>query len=263
MRVAVIGGGPGGLYAAALLKRLDPTRSVTVWERNAPDDTFGFGVVLSDETLGGIQHADPVVYAALQKEFVRWDDIDVVHRGTTLTSGGHGFSALGRRRLLEILHERCRSLGVDLRFRNEAPPAAELALEHDLVIAADGVHSATRTAHADVFAPRLTTHRCRYIWLSADFAFDAFRFEIAETEHGVMQLHGYPYAADASTVIVEMREEVWRAAALTPATSRSRRNAARRSSRTRWADVPCAATTRRGPRSAPSSTTAGRTAVRS
>ncbi|MGR8007581.1 bifunctional salicylyl-CoA 5-hydroxylase/oxidoreductase [Streptomyces hypolithicus] len=214
MRVAVIGGGPGGLYAAALLKRLDPGRSVTVWERGAPDDTFGFGVVLSDETLGGIQHADPVVYQALQGEFVRWDDIDIVHRGRTLTSGGHGFAALGRRRLLEILHERCRSLGVCLRVREEAPTAAELSAAYDLVIAADGVHSLTREAYAEVFAPRVTTHRCRYIWLAADFAFDAFRFEVAETEHGVMQLHGYPYAKDASTVIVEMREEVWRAAGL-------------------------------------------------
>ncbi len=214
LRVAVIGGGPGGLYAAALLKRLGPGRDITVWERNAPDDTFGFGVVLSDETLGGIQHADPVVYRALQDEFVRWDDIDVVHRGRTLTSGGHGFAALGRRRLLEILHARCRSLGVHLRFRAPAPPAAELATAYDLVIAADGVHSPTRQAHADAFAPRVTTHRCRYIWLAADFAFDAFRFEIAETEHGVMQLHGYPYGPGSSTVIIEMREEVWRAAGL-------------------------------------------------
>ncbi|MGW6511930.1 NAD(P)-binding protein, partial [Streptomyces niveus] len=106
LKVAVIGGGPGGLYAAVLLKRLDPRREITVFERNAPDDTFGFGVVLSDETLGGIEHADPTVHAALQGEFVRWDDIDIVHRGRTLTSGGHGFAALGRRRLLEILHER-------------------------------------------------------------------------------------------------------------------------------------------------------------
>ncbi|EST37376.1 salicylyl-CoA 5-hydroxylase [Streptomycetaceae bacterium MP113-05] len=214
MRIAVIGGGPGGLYSAALLKRLDPAREVTVHERNAPDDTFGFGVVLSDETLGGIESADPVVYAALRDAFVRWDDIEVVHRGRTLTSGGHGFSALSRRRLLAVLHDRCRELGVDLRFGADAPPATELAVSHDLVIAADGVHSATRGAFADAFGPQSTTHRCRYIWLAADFALDAFRFEIAETEHGVMQLHAYPFSADASTVIVEMREEVWQAAGL-------------------------------------------------
>ncbi|KUM76327.1 salicylyl-CoA 5-hydroxylase [Streptomyces curacoi] len=195
-----------------MLKRLDPTREVTVWERNAPDDTFGFGVVLSDETLGGIEHADPVVYEALQKDFIRWDDIDIVHRNTRHTSGGHGFAALGRKRLLQILHDRCHALGVELRFRSEAPYPARLAETYDLVIAADGVHSTTREAYAHVFRPHVATHHCRYIWLAADFAFDAFRFEIAETEHGVMQLHGYPYAADASTVIVEMREEVWQAA---------------------------------------------------
>ncbi|MEU7166371.1 bifunctional salicylyl-CoA 5-hydroxylase/oxidoreductase [Streptomyces morookaense] len=213
-RVAVIGGGPGGLYAAALLKQRAPDREITLWERNAPDDTFGFGVVFSDETLDGMESADPAVFAALRREFVRWNDIDIVRRGTVLRSGGHGFAALGRHRLLEILHERCRALGVGLRFRTEAPPAAELARSYDLVVAADGVHSRTRDAHRDHFRPTLTTHRCRYIWLSVERPLDAFRFEIAETEHGIVQLHAYPYSAGASTVVVEMREEVWRRAGL-------------------------------------------------
>ncbi|MGJ5891883.1 bifunctional salicylyl-CoA 5-hydroxylase/oxidoreductase [Streptomyces niveiscabiei] len=209
-RIAVIGGGPGGLYTAALLKRLDPAREITVWERNAPDDTFGFGVVLSDETLGGIEHADPAVYAALEREFVRWDAIEITHRGRRHVSSGHGFAALGRRRLLSVLHDRCRALGVDLRFRTEAPYPAWLSETYDLVVAADGVHSATRETFATAFRPRLSPHRCRYIWLGTDLALDAFRFDIAETDAGVVQLHGYPYAPNASTVIVEMREEVWK-----------------------------------------------------
>ncbi|MDX3072356.1 bifunctional salicylyl-CoA 5-hydroxylase/oxidoreductase [Streptomyces sp. NPDC088354] len=214
MRVAIIGGGPGGLYAAALLARLDPERSVTVWERGAPQDTFGFGVVLSDETLGGIEHADPVVFRALEREFTRWDNIDVHHRGRVVTSGGHGFAAVDRRRLLTILHDRCRALGVTVRSRELAPAAAELARTHDLVVAADGANSATRGAHATSFRPTLTGHGCRYIWLATDLALDAFRFEIVETEHGIMQAHGYPYRPGAATFIVEMHEDVWRRAGL-------------------------------------------------
>ncbi|MGZ4580710.1 MAG: bifunctional salicylyl-CoA 5-hydroxylase/oxidoreductase, partial [Nocardioidaceae bacterium] len=127
MRIAVIGGGPGGLYFAALARQLDPTHVITVWERNAADDTFGFGVVFSDETLGGIEHADPVVHAAMEAEFARWDDIDVHFKGEVVTSGGHGFAAMSRRRLLEILQDRCAGLGVDVRFRSPAPDVAELA----------------------------------------------------------------------------------------------------------------------------------------
>ncbi|MET9962885.1 FAD-dependent monooxygenase [Streptomyces sp. NPDC006326] len=212
MRVAVIGGGPGGLYFAALAKQLSPGWEVTVWERNAPDDTFGFGVVFSDETLDGIAQADPEVHAAMSAQFARWSDIDVHYRGRTLTSGGHGFAALGRRRLLRILQERCAALAVDVRYRTQAPPAAELAAAYDLVVACDGVRSATRSAFADTFRPELDERPGRYMWLGTDKVFEAFTFLVEEREFGTFQVHAYPYDSTRSTVIVEIGEEAWRRA---------------------------------------------------
>ena len=209
MRIAVVGGGPGGLYFAALAMQLDPAHRITVWERNLPDDTFGFGVVFSDETLGGIEHADPSIHRAMSREFARWDDIDIHFRGQVITSGGHGFAAMGRRRLLQILHERCTELGVTLCFNREAPPLGELVATHDLVVGSDGVNSATRSAYEDAFHPHLDVRRCRFMWLGTDLVFDAFKFHIVDTPHGIMQIHGYPYDADGSTFIVEMHDDVW------------------------------------------------------
>jgi anthraniloyl-CoA monooxygenase len=212
MRIAVIGGGPGGLYFGTLAKQLDPRYEITVWERNAADDTFGFGVVFSDETLGGIEHADPVIHEAMAAEFARWDDIDVHYRGEVITSGGHGFAAMSRIRLLRILQDRAHDSGIDLRFLAEAPPVGELAAQYDLVVAADGVNSATRAAFPEVFRPSLETRQCKFMWLGTDLVFDAFKFFVVETPYGVMQIHGYPYDATGSTFIVEMHERVWRAA---------------------------------------------------
>ncbi|HET6213312.1 MAG TPA: FAD-dependent monooxygenase, partial [Micromonosporaceae bacterium] len=227
MRIAVIGGGPGGLYFAALAKQLDPDREITVWERNAPDDTFGFGVVFSDETLGGIEHADPVIHDAMAAEFARWDDIDVrlrvgeagavgrLGRDEVITSGGHGFAAMSRVRLLEILQQRCRELGVAVHFRSVAPDPDQLRGTHDLVVAADGLNSAVRTKYADTFRPSYDIRACRYVWLGTDKVFDAFTFDIRQTEYGVMQVHAYPYDAHGSTLIVEMHDDVWRKAGMT------------------------------------------------
>ncbi len=212
MRIAVVGGGPAGLYFSALTKALRPDTEITLWERNAPDDTFGFGVVFSDETLGGIEHADPVVYAAMAERFARWDDIDVHYRGTVTTVGGQGFAAMSRKELLQILQSRCAELGVDLRFRTEAPDIDRLAAEYDLVIASDGANSAVRTKYADVFRPTIEPRRNKYMWLGTDLVFEAFKFYVCPTPYGVMQIHGYPYDAHGSTFIVEMNESVWQRA---------------------------------------------------
>jgi len=212
MRIAVAGGGPGGLYFAALARQLLPGTEITVWERNAPDDTFGFGVVFSDETLGGIENADPGIYQQMEREFARWDDIDVHYRGEVITSGGHGFAAMSRRRLLEILQQRCAELGVQVLFRTQAPSLSELAASHDLVVAADGLNSAIRSARAASFRPGFEVRNCKYMWLGTDLVFDAFKFFIEQTPYGVMQVHGYPYDASGSTFIIEMNEAVWQAA---------------------------------------------------
>jgi anthraniloyl-CoA monooxygenase len=212
VRIAVVGGGPGGLYFAALTRQLGPGHEITVWERNAPDDTFGFGVVFSDETLGGIEHADPGIHRAMEREFARWDDIDVHFKGETITSGGHGFAAMSRRRLLAILQQRCAGLGVRLHFCTEAPDVARLAAGYDLVVAADGANSAVRAQFAGTFRPDIDVRHCKYMWLGTDLVFDAFMFYIEQTPHGVMQVHGYPYDATGSTFIVEMHDAVWRAA---------------------------------------------------
>jgi anthraniloyl-CoA monooxygenase len=212
MRIAVIGGGPGGLYFSALAKALGPEHDIIVWERNADDDTFGFGVVFSDETLGGIEHADQAVYAQMEHEFARWDDIDVHFKGEVVTSGGHGFAAMSRKRLLQILQRRCIELGVTVHFRTDAPDVDQLSAAYDLVIAADGLNSAVRSRHAATFRPSFDVRNCKYMWLGTDKVFDAFKFYVRETPHGVMQIHGYPFDATGSTFIVEMTEEVWQAA---------------------------------------------------
>lgn len=212
MRIAVVGGGPGGLYFSALVKQLNPAHEVTVWERNAADDTFGFGVVFSDETLGGIEHADTTIYRRMEETFARWDDIDIHFRGTIHTSGGQGFAAMSRKTLLLILQERCRELGVQVRFNTFAPEIEQLSANYDLVLAADGLNSAIRDRYREDFGTSFDGRHSKYMWLGTDKVFGAFKFYICETPHGIMQVHGYPYGTDGSTFIVEMRDDVWQRA---------------------------------------------------
>ena len=177
VRIAVIGGGPGGLYFAALAKQLDPHHEITVWERNAPDDTFGFGVVFSDETLGGIEHADAEIHQRDGAASSPAGTTSTSHfRGQVVTSGGHGFAAMSRKRLLrDPAGSAAPSSASTVHFRTEAPDADDAAATHDLVVAADGLNSAVRSRYADVVPARASTcARCKYMWLGTDRVFDAF-----------------------------------------------------------------------------------------
>src|SRR5437588_9024139 len=209
MRIAIVGGGPGGLYLSILLRKIRPDCELTVYERGAASDAFGFGVVFSDETLTVFEHADPETYSQIAERFTRWTDIDIHHRGRLTTSGGHGFSAIGRRELLRILQERAVALGADVRFSTAAPPLSELG-SADLIVGADGASSSVRTALAREFVPSLDRRHCRYIWLGTDLVFEAFKFFIAATAHGTVQAHAYPYDEGMSTFIAEMHERTWK-----------------------------------------------------
>ena len=212
MRAAVLGGGPGGLNFAISLKLRDASHDVVVVERNKPDDTFGWGVVLSDETLGNLHSNDPISSKAIRDSFVYWDDIAVHYRGTTMRSGGHGFSGIGRKRLLNILQERARSLGVKIEFETEARPADSYQ-DYDIVVGADGVNSRVRAAYADAFKPDIDVRACKYIWLGTHQKFDdAFTFIFEETQHGWIWVHAYQFDAETATFIVECSEETWRRA---------------------------------------------------
>jgi len=216
MKIACIGGGPAGLYFGLLMKKQNPRHEITVIERNRPYDTFGWGVVFSDQTLGNLTAADEDTARTILRSFNHWDDIEVNFKGKTLRSGGHGFCGIGRKRMLNILQERCEQLGVKLVFENDVADdqATAAAYDADLVIASDGLNSRIRNRYAETFRPDVETRNCRFVWLGTKKLFDAFTFAFEQTEHGWFQAHIYQFDGDTSTFIVETPEDTWKKAGL-------------------------------------------------
>lgn len=210
MRIACLGGGPAGLYFGISMKLRQPDSEVVVIERNRPDDTFGWGVVLSDETLDNLSANDAVSADAIRAHFAYWDDIAVHYRGETIVSTGHGFCGIGRKQLLLLLQERARQLGVELRFETEVESAATYAKEFDLVVASDGLNSKTRTEFAEQFKPQIDVRACKFVWLGTHQKFDdAFTFIFEETDKGWVWAHAYQFDDDTATFIVETDQATW------------------------------------------------------
>ncbi|MER9894289.1 bifunctional salicylyl-CoA 5-hydroxylase/oxidoreductase [Mesorhizobium sp. M0119] len=210
MKVAVLGGGPAGLYFAISLKLRDAAHDVTVFERNRADDTFGWGVVLSAETLENLTKNDPVSAIWIRKHFAYWDDIAVIHDGVRTVSTGHGFCGIGRKRLLTLLQRRARELGVKLVFETDIADPKPYMETHDLVVAADGLNSKARGAFVDVFKPDIDIRKCKFVWLGTRQKFDdAFTFIFEKTENGWVWAHAYQFDSDTATFIVECSEQTW------------------------------------------------------
>jgi anthraniloyl-CoA monooxygenase len=214
MKIACIGGGPAALYFALLLKKARPDVEIDIYEQNKADDTFGWGVVFSDETLGNFETADPETFAEITASFARWTDIETFVGGECVVSTGHGFCGLSRKKLLQILHARCAALGVRLHFSTLRTDVDELMAQHDLVVGADGVNSRVRERFAEQFRPTLDWRLCKFAWFGTDKELRAFTFVFTDTEWGRFQVHAYPFERGRSTWIVECREEVWKRAGL-------------------------------------------------
>ncbi|MBX3428347.1 MAG: bifunctional salicylyl-CoA 5-hydroxylase/oxidoreductase [Hyphomonadaceae bacterium] len=210
MRTACVGGGPAALVFAISMKLRDPRHDIVVFERNDPGDTFGWGVVFSDQTMENLRANDPISADQIEAGFAHWDDIDVHIHGQTITSSGHGFVGIGRKRLLNILQDRARDLGVRLEFKTEVDPSPELLAAYDLVLACDGANSKLRSADEAHFGVDIDVRPNKYIWLGANKAFEAFTFAFENTEHGWIWAHAYKFEDGASTFIVECSEATWR-----------------------------------------------------
>jgi len=208
MKIACIGGGPAGLYFAIAMKLHDPLCEIDIYERNKAGDTFGWGVVFSDQTMDNLAATDPVSAKLIAGSLAHWDDIDVHFKDTVESSGGHGFCGIGRKRLLAILQDRAVELGVNLHYEVETDPAN--LPEADLVIAADGINSRIRDHFADVFKPDIEVRANKFVWLGTKKVFDAFTFAFKETKHGWVWAHAYRFDDDLSTFIVECSEDTWR-----------------------------------------------------
>ena len=215
MKIACIGGGPAGLYLGILLRKAAPEHEIAIFERNRPEDTFGFGVVFSEATLGHFATADAETHAAITRAFARWDDIEIHHRGEILRSTGHGFCGLERKQLLQILQRRAAELGVHTPFAREVTSLDDPALDGaDLIVAADGVASWVRDALAADFQPRVDVRPNRFVWLGTTVPYHAFTFVFTATPHGVFRVHAYKFKDGESTFIAECTDATWRAAGL-------------------------------------------------
>ena len=208
--IAVIGGGPAGLYFAISLKLRNPSTNITIIERNKANDTFGWGVVLSDETLSNLENNDTVSAKYIRENFAYWDDIALHHQGKKMLSTGHGFCGIGRKKLLIILQKRALELGIKLNFESEAETAASYMKQYDIVVAADGLNSKTRNEFDNVFKPDVDMRTCQFVWLGTHQKFDdAFTFIFEKTKHGWVWAHAYQFDNDTATFIVECSQQTF------------------------------------------------------